>query len=130
MNEIARRIAGALGIAMALHASSANADILGLSRSGDGSPDTSVAEIIARTDGLRRLAEDNPELARLFALRLLELMSAEGNAPTHAGDSAAAPDAGLLRRSSPEAVLDLIELMKKAARARGTVPGGGQGGHD
>ncbi len=130
MNDIARSLAGAVGIALAVCAPSADADILGLLRSGDGSPGTSVAEIIARTDELRRLAEHDPDLARLFALRLLELTSGEGAAPAHGGDSAVAPDAGLLRRSSPEAVLDLIELMEKAARARGTVLGGGQGGHD
>lgn len=129
MNDIARSIATALGIAMAMGASPADADILGISRSGEASPDPSVAEFIARTDELRRLAEDDPDLARLFALRLLELISADGAAPGHGSDSAAVPDAGLLRRSSPEAVLDLIELMEKAARARGTVPVGGRGGN-
>ncbi|MXW86264.1 MAG: hypothetical protein F4103_08490 [Boseongicola sp. SB0673_bin_14] len=129
MNDIARNLAGAVGLALVMSASPAAADILGILRSGDGSPDTSVAELVARTDELRRLAEHDPDLARLFALRLLEMMSGEGVAPAHGGDSGAGADAGLLRRSSPEAVLDLIELMEKAARARGTVPGGGHGGH-
>lgn len=130
MNDIARSLAGAVGLAAVMSASPAAADILGILRSGDGSPDTSVAELVARTGELKRLSEHDPDLARLFALRLLELMSAEGAAPARDGGSGTGPDAGLLRRSSPEAVLDLIELMEKAARARGTVPGGGHGGHD
>ena len=120
MNDLTRIRAGAFALALCLGGSAANADVLGLSRSASGESAQSVAELIARNIGLQRLSEVDPDLARLLAIRLMELTVQEGPSPEADGESDGEvdPDIDRLKRSSPEAVLDLIELMEKAARAR------------
>lgn len=123
MIDLTRIRAGAFALALCLGGTAADADMLGLSRSAAGELAQSVAGLIARNDVLRRLSEVDPDLARLLAIRLMELSAQEGvpaggdGEIDEAGD-AADPDIERLRRSSPEAVLDLIELMEKASRAR------------
>ena len=63
-----------------------------------------VLEFIERHPPLRQLFTTEPDLARTIARRLLMLESQDGK------DSPRGP--------SPEAVLDLIELMEEAARER------------
>ena len=119
MTDLARRLSVTIALTLVLCGSVANADLLGLSRSAAGQAQA-VTGFIARNEELRKLSEVNPELARLIATRLMELTVQEGVAPGQdvgSGDSAK-PDIDGLIRSSPEAVLDLIELMKKASKAQ------------
>ena len=117
MTDARRRLAAVVVSAAAAAASAADADLLGLDRSAGAGDAREAAELIGRNADLARLAEFDPDLARLIALRLLELAGGAAPASGDAGGTAN-PDIDGLKRSSPEAVLDLIELMRKASKAR------------
>ena len=85
--------------------------------------DRLISELIERNQRLRELYKADPEVTRAIALRLLEIATQDDAGQTGATDedgdgSTANPDIDALGRSSPQAVLDLIELMKKASEVR------------
>ena len=86
-----------------------------------GNPEAgSVSELIERNQQLRDLYEINPEAASAIA-RLLLAITAQTDTGSEDGTNdgeTVDPDIDALRRSSPQAVLDLIELMKRASEAR------------
>lgn len=119
MNDRFRTLTFVTGLTLLLNGPAANADLLGISRA-TVDPAPPVAEFISRNAELRKLSGINPELAQLIAKRLMELAEQGGTAQAlegATGDSAN-PDIDRLIRSSPEAVLDLVELMRQAAKAR------------
>ena len=88
--------------------------------SADDERDRLVAALIERNQRLRELYEVNPEVTRAIALRLLEIAAPDDTDQTGATDDdgdegPANPDIDALGRSSSQAVLDLIEIMKMAA---------------
>lgn len=97
----------------------AHADLLG----GYVSPrerNAATTELLERSESLRDLAEANPALAQIVLQRLQELAAQHG--VSLLADPADAHADGLdlepLRRVSPTAVLDLIELLKQASKTR------------
>lgn len=108
----------ALATALASIPLAVKADLLGESRDVIGKPGP-VAALIERNESLRMLSDVNQELAWLIAKRLLELTEEETEFGLEGGgDAIANPDLDSRIPSSPEAVLDLIELMEKASNAR------------
>ena len=91
--------------------------------SADDGRDRLVSELIERNQRLRELYKVNPEVTHAIALRLIEIAAQDDADPTGAADahgegSTANPDIDALGRSSPQAVLDLIELMKLASETQ------------
>ena len=112
----------AAGLALCLAGQHASAE---QSETGPASDerDRLVAELIERNQRLRELYEVNPEVTRAIALRLMEAAAQDDAGQTGATDDdgdggIADPDFDALGRSSPQAVLDLIELMKLASETR------------
>ena len=82
--------------------------------------DPAVSELLERSPLLRELAETRPALAEMVLQRLRELADEHGVSLLASPQGGDADGLALdpLRRASPTAVLDLIELMKQASKAR------------
>lgn len=120
MTHHIRALIAATGSMVLLAVSSATqADLLG-GYVSPGDRDPEVAELLERSEWLRSVAEANPALAQMIVQRLLELATEHGVSLLADPDSGGTGDLELepLRRASPTAVLDLIELMKQASKAR------------
>ena len=122
------------GLVLCLAGPWARAERLEAGSAGD-ERDRRISELIERNQRLRELYEVNPEVTRAIALRLLEITAQDDADQTGAADedddgSTANPDIEALGRSSPQAVLDLIELMKLASEAHDPNQGNDMEGQD
>ena len=116
-------IVAAGAIVLLVGGGGAHADLLGGYES-PREPDAATSELLERSESLRGLAAANPALAQIVLQRLRELAAQHGVSllADPADDRADGLDLEPLRRASPTAVLDLIELMKQAAKPRQVEP--------
>jgi hypothetical protein len=139
IDAMSRRHLAALAIALAAISEPAAAELRG---TPEGPPLFTAAEVavIARNTLLTNVVQEHPWIVRrlLDALAAVEAGGAatsstpgtdsargkEGHSPGQAPsiDPKANPDLGQLERSSPEAVLDLFEILKKAQAAKPSKP--------
>ena len=78
-------------------------------------PDLIVLDVIKRHPPLQQLFSTRPDLAREIARRLLTLEMQDGLGTAPGDGETASPGQLSPKGSSPQAVLDLIELMRAVA---------------
>ena len=131
--RLGRTIAAA-GLVLCLAGQDARAEHSETGSAGDDR-DALVTELIERNQRLRELYGVNPALTRAIALRLLEHAAQDDTGRTAAADEGGNagtdnPDIDALERSSPQAVLDLIELLKLVSETVEPTQGNGVEGDD